>query len=75
MYKVFSKDGCPWCDRAVFALKTFDKGYKTLKLDVDFTKEEFLAKFSPYDHRTFPAILKDGVFIGGFEDLKVEMFS
>lgn len=75
MYKIFSKEGCPWCDRAVFALKTFDKEFESLKLDVDFSREEFLDKFSPYNHKTFPAILKDGVFIGGFEDLKVDIFS
>ena len=75
LYKVFSKEGCPWCVRAEFALKAFDKDFEVLKLGQDFTKEEFIEKFGAYDHITFPAILKDGMFIGGFDQLKVEMFS
>lgn len=75
MYKVFSKDDCPWCSRAVFALETFDKDFQVLKLGKDFSREEFLEKFGNYDHNTFPAILKDGAFIGGFSELKSEIFS
>lgn len=75
MYKVFSKDGCPWCDRAVFALTTFEKDFEVLKLDRDFTREEFTSKFGMYGHNTFPAILKDGNFLGGFDKLKEEIFS
>ncbi len=75
MYKVFSKEDCPWCDRTIFALKTFDKDFEVLKLGADFSREEFIEKFGAYNHNTFPAIIKDGVFLGGFDSLKYEIFS
>lgn len=75
MYKVFSKEGCPWCSRATFALTTFNKEFVVLKLGKDFTREEFMEKFGTYNHDTFPAILKDGCFVGGFSELKSEIFS
>lgn len=73
MYKVYSKEGCPFCARSLIALKTFDKEFEVLKLDEDYFLQEFL-DVVPDNHRTYPAIFNDGVFVGGFSELKEEIF-
>lgn len=60
---IYSKDGCPYCDKIkqVFEIKGWD--YVEYKLDKDFTKEQFLSEFSPQP--TFPRVMIDGTLVGG----------
>ena len=60
---VYSKNGCPYCDRIkqIFEMKGWD--YKEYKLDRDFTREQFLAEFPT--ESTFPRVLINGKLIGG----------
>lgn len=60
---VYSKDGCPYCEKIkqVFNLKGWD--FKEYKLGVDFTREQFLSEFPTQS--TFPRVLIDGTLIGG----------
>lgn len=74
MYKVYSKEDCIFCKRTIQALKTFELPYEEFKMEWDFTKEDFIDKFQKYNHRTFPAIYKDDVFIGGWEEFKKNIF-
>lgn len=68
-YKVFSKLSCAPCAQAEQLLKDHNQNYTKLVLDEDFDVIE-LYNNVPKSVRTFPAILKDGVFIGGLSDLQ-----
>ena len=67
-YKVFSKLSCAPCAQAEQLLKDHNQNYTKLILDQDFDIIE-LYNNVPKSVRTFPAILKDGVFIGGLPHL------
>lgn len=68
MYTIYSKDKCPQCDAAKMLLVIKGIDHEVLKLDVDFTREEFVELFPKA--RTFPMITKDGEHVGGLQDLK-----
>lgn len=65
---IYSRDGCVYCDMAIQL--ALSKGIDTqiMKLDRDYTVEDFTSKF-PYAH-TVPQIELDGEHIGGYQDLK-----
>jgi glutaredoxin 3 len=70
---IYSKDYCPWCDRAKDLLK--NKGYNDIT-EIDITNSgelqaECLEKSG--GRRTVPQIFLDGKHIGGHDDL-VEYF-
>lgn len=68
--EIFSKDHCPYCDRALVAAQQFvqesDHTYEVKKLGVDFTREELFENFP--EARTFPQIRIDGEGIGGYAE-------
>lgn len=64
---VYSKDACPYCVKAINLLKTTDLEFEELKLDKNFTREE-LKEWFP-DAKTFPVILLDKMWIGGYNEL------
>ena len=68
-YTVYSKLSCAPCTQAEQLLKDHNQNYTKLVLDEDFDIIE-LYNNVPKSVRTFPAILKDGVFIGGLSDLQ-----
>lgn len=74
MITVYGKDGCRFCNNTVQALKTFGIEFKYLKLEDDYSKEDFL-KVVPEGHNTFPAIFDGEDFIGGFSEFKSYKFS
>ena len=72
-YTIYSKSGCPSCSKA----KTLLKDEEVLLIDCDEflieDKEDFLEYMMTIigkEYRMFPMIFKDGIFIGGFSDLK-----
>ena len=67
-YIVYSKLSCNPCAQAEQLLKDHNQNYTKLVLDEDFDIIE-LYNNVPKSVRTFPAILKDGVFIGGLPHL------
>ena len=67
-YIVYSKLSCNPCQQAEQLLKDHNQNYTKLVLDEDFGIIE-LYNNVPKSVRTFPAILKDGVFIGGLPHL------
>ena len=71
-YKVFSKLSCNPCAQAEQLLKDHNQNYTKLILDRDF---DIIGLYNnvPKSVRTFPAILKDGVFIGGLSDLQHDL--
>lgn len=72
MYILYGKKSCAPCAQAEQLLKDHNQNYTKLILDEDFDVIE-LYNNVPKSVRTFPAILKDGVFIGGLSDLQHEL--
>ena len=71
--EIYSKDHCPFCDKAVHkaqAMMQENTKIKTAvyKLNEDFSREELFEKFPTA--RTFPQIIKDEEKIGGFDQLR-----
>lgn len=68
-YTVYSKLFCNPCQQAEQLLKDHNQDYTKLVLDEDFDVIE-LYNNVPKSCKSFPAILKDGMFIGGLSDLQ-----
>lgn len=68
-YIVYSKLSCNPCQQAEQLLKNHNQNYTKLILDEDFDIIE-LYNNVPRSCKSFPAILKDGVFIGGLSNLQ-----
>ena len=67
---VWSKDMCPYCDRAKALLKQKGIEFEERKLGSGWTKEQLLE--SVPTARTIPQIFLDGDYIGGFAELKAK---
>lgn len=62
-YTVYSKAMCPFCVKVLRALQLAEVQYVELKLDRDFTRDEFIEKFGK---TTFPRVLLNNeTLIGG----------
>lgn len=64
---IYSKDECPYCDRARELLKSLGKEFIEYKLDKDFSRP-LLKEVFP-NAKTFPVITINGIYIGGFSEL------
>ena len=62
-FTVYSRDGCPYCDKVQQVLILAEIKHVIYKLDRDFTREEFYDKFG--EGSTFPRVVKDDELIGG----------
>ena len=62
-FTVYSRDGCPYCDKVQQVLILAEIKHVIYKLDRDFTREEFYDKFGR--GTTFPRVVKDDELIGG----------
>ena len=65
---IYSKDNCPYCDKAKFALKDEQVEIKNINEDEIYLTE--LMERNP-NARTMPQIYKDDELIGGYDQLKV----
>ncbi len=63
--EIYSKDNCPFCDKAKLRLAKYKP--KIFMLDKDFTREEFFKKFP--NAKTFPQIIIDNKHIGTYDHL------
>ena len=62
-YTVYSKPSCPFCVRVIRALELAEVKYVELKLDTDFTREDFIGRFG---RTTFPRVLLNNeTLLGG----------
>lgn len=71
-YTIYSKSGCPYCDKAKKLLE--DDNLTVVDCDSYLTssKDEFLkfiANLSKKEQKMFPIIFKDAQIIGGYSDL------
>lgn len=64
---LYSKDNCPYCDKAKNLLKMKAIEFIEYKLDKDFNRDSLLEMF-PHA-KTFPVITVDKKHIGGYNEL------
>jgi glutaredoxin 3 len=64
---VYSKDYCPYCDRAKALLTEKSVAYKEIRVDLD--PEAFQTMLEKSQRRTVPQIFFGDKHVGGFDDL------
>ena len=65
-FTIYSKIGCPYCDKIKQVLDLTNQKYVVYTLDEDFTREEFYSEFG--EGSTFPQIICDDLKLGGCSD-------
>jgi glutaredoxin len=65
-FTVYSKDGCPYCEKVVQVLQLAGLSHRVYKLDEHFDKESFYGQFG--QGSTFPQVVIDSTNIGGCTD-------
>ena len=67
MITVYSKNNCPFCDRAKALLESKDVPFKVIKMEENTGAREFLME---QGLRSVPQIFKNGILLpGGFQGL------
>ena len=65
---IYSKDQCPYCDKAKALLTIRKIEFTESKIGRDVTREEFIEMYP--DQKTVPLIFIDGNKVGGFNELE-----
>jgi glutaredoxin len=65
-FAVYSKDGCPYCEKVKKVLELTNLKHVVYNLDRDFTREEFYSEFG--EGSTFPQVICDDKKLGGCTD-------
>jgi glutaredoxin len=65
-FVVYSKIGCPYCDKVKDVLTLTKQSFVVYTLDENFTREEFYAEFG--EGSTFPQVICDDKKLGGSVD-------
>ena len=65
-FAVYSKDGCPYCDKIKQVLDLTNTSYVVYNLGEQFDRESFYDEFG--EGSTFPQVIVDGQRIGGCID-------
>lgn len=65
-FAVYTKNGCPYCEKVKQVLALTNLNYVVYNLDKDFTREEFYAEFG--EGSTFPQVICDDKKLGGCVD-------
>lgn len=68
MITIYTKSNCSYCVSAKEYMKEKNISFNELRLDQDFTRESLKAKFP--QAVTYPVIVTEFEYIGGFVDLK-----
>jgi glutaredoxin len=63
IFTVYSKPGCPYCDKVKQVLDLTKQSFVSYTLDEDFTREQFYAEFG--EGSTFPQVICDDKKLGG----------
>jgi glutaredoxin 3 len=67
MITVYSKNDCPFCDRAIALLESKDIPFKIIKMEENTGAREFLME---QGLRSVPQLFKNGILLpGGFQGL------
>ena len=65
-FTIYSKPGCPYCDKVKNVLELTGQKYVMYTLGLDFTGEEFYSEFG--EGSTFPQVICDDIKLGGCVD-------
>ena len=65
-YTVFSKEGCPYCDKIKQVLELTGSNFVVYTLGDQFDKNSFFGEFG--EGSTFPQVVVDGKKLGGCVD-------
>ena len=65
-FAVYSKDGCPYCNKIEQVLELSGLIYVIYKLDKNFDKKSFYGEFG--EGSTFPQVVVNGKKLGGCTD-------
>ena len=65
-FTIYSKEGCPWCDKIKQVMEMAGLTHVVYMLDVDYNRSEFVDEFGP--DTTFPQIVMDDIRLGGCTD-------
>ena len=66
-FAVYSKDGCPYCDKIQQVFELSGLNYVIYKLDKNFDKQSFYGEFG--EGSTFPQVVMNGQKLGGCSDI------
>ncbi len=69
--KIYSKDYCPYCDKAKNTFKA--EGWEYEEIDVTNRPELYMELKEKTGHMTVPQIFVDDEFIGGSDDLEKQI--
>ena len=65
-FTVYSKDGCPYCEKVEQVLKMTGLNFVTYKLDKHFDREGFISEFG--EGSTFPQLTLNDIHLGGCQE-------
>ena len=65
-FTVFSKDGCPYCEKIKQVLELTESKFVVYTLDQQFKTDAFIGEFG--EGSTFPQVVCDGKKLGGCVD-------
>lgn len=65
-FAVYSKDGCPYCEKIKNVLDLTKSNYVVYNLETDFSREQFYNEFG--EGSTFPQVICDDKKLGGCVD-------
>ncbi len=65
-FTIYSKDGCPYCEKIAEVMKIANLSHVIYKLDEHFTKDGFYGQFG--EGSTFPQVVLNGDNLGGCTD-------
>tara|TARA_B100000965_G_scaffold258468_1_gene217853 strand:+ start:4593 stop:4832 length:240 start_codon:yes stop_codon:yes gene_type:complete len=65
-FTIYSKDGCPYCEKIQEVMKLAKLSHVIYKLDEHFTKDGFYGQFG--EGSTFPQVVLNGDNLGGCTD-------
>ena len=65
-FAVYSKDGCPYCDKIKQVMDLTKLSYVVYNLNEDFDRDSFYGEFG--QGATFPQVVVDGKKLGGCVD-------
>ena len=65
-FAVYTKDGCPYCDKVKQVLQLTESKFVVYNLDQHFDKDAFYCEFG--EGSTFPQVVCEGNKLGGCVD-------
>ncbi len=65
-FTIYSKHGCPYCDKIKSVMFTYNFEHVVYTLDEDFTRQQFIDEFGPGS--TFPQVILNDQKLGGCVD-------